>query len=332
MRGSEKVGEFEHESAGNLMSSDIPIISSNKTISDVELLLSKNHFETVGYIYCVNKNNELEGVISVKDLFRNSKRKTLRDIMNKNVISVRANTDQERVALLALKHQLKTIPVVNKENKILGAITSKTIFNIFHSEGIEDILHSAGIRKFKDPARDIIQASTFVHLKKRMPWLLIGLIGGILAALIVRSFESILDLYIILAAFIPAVVYMADAVGSQSQTIFIRSMALDKELNYLSYSGREFKINLFLGILLGLIFYLIILIGWKSSFFGLVLGVSIIVTVFISMSISILLPIIFNKINIDPAVSTGPLATSIRDLTSLMVYFGIASLMIKLFL
>jgi magnesium transporter len=324
------------ETAGKILTPHVPFVDIESTIGDVEKIISKNiqEYEMISYIYVLNKSTKLLGVFSVKEIFRCAKKTPVKKIMKKEVISVRGSTDQERVTLLALEHDLKAIPVVDKGNNFLGVITSQIINDTLHKEGIEDILRSAGIGKFKDPAVEIINASTYVHTKKRLPWLLVGLFGGIIAAIIVNFFENILEVYVLLAAFIPAVVYMADAVGAQCQTIFIRSISLDKKLELGKYSFRELKINLILGIILGLIFYFVVLIGWgfESSFFAFILGISIFSTVIISMVISITLPIMFNKINFDPAISSGPLGTAIRDLTSLMVYFGIAHFLITGFL
>lgn len=323
-----------HENAGQIMITEMPFAFLDSKISDLEkMLIEKSHnFETINYIYIVNKKKQLRGVLSIKEIFRTKKDTLVKSIMQKKVISVKTNTDQERTAVLSLKHRLKAIPVVDKENRLLGVIPFNVILDILHKEHIEDILYSAGIRKFKDPAVDIINASTKVHFKKRLPWLILGLFGGIIAAIIVGFFESILDSYIILAAFIPAVVYMADAVGAQAQTIFVRSIALDRDLNIKKYIKREINVNLLLGTILGILFYIIILIGWRENLFGIILGISIFSTVIVSMIIAIALPSIFNKLNFDPAISSGPFATAIRDLTSLLVYFGIASLMIHIYL
>jgi magnesium transporter len=286
----------------------------------------------INYIYVVDKNNCLVGIISIKDLFRKDKNVLVKRIMQKEIFSVGLNTDQEKVALLALKKEIKSVPVVDKENHLLGVVPYHKILEVLHKEGIEDTLRTAGIHKFKDPAIEIINASTRTHVKKRLPWLILGLIGGIIAALIVDSFELMLNKYLLLAAFIPAIVYMADAVGAQSQTILIRSMALDKKLDWGKYSLREIKINLALGLLLGILFLVVFSIFWETSFFGIIIGVSIFVTVLVSMVISITLPLVFQKFNFDPAISSGPFATAVRDLTSLLVYFGVAHIMIWLFL
>jgi magnesium transporter len=333
-KSQEKKNNFE--TAEKIMTSKVPYVYENSKIGDIQKILSKNskEHEMIQYIYILNKNKKLSGVISIKDVFRFPRNTPVKKIMKKEIISVRSHTDQERATLIALENNLEAIPVVDKKNKFLGAINSTTIFETLHKEGIEDVLRSAGINKFKNPAVDIIHASTFTHTKKRFPWLLIGLVGGIIAAMIVKFFEGMLDAYILLAAFIPAVVYMADAVGAQSQTLFIRSIALDKNLKMGKYYFRELKVNLLLGFFLALIFYLVVLIGWgkSSSFFALILGISIFSTVIISMAISIILPLVFQKFSFDPAITSGPIGTSLRDLTSLIVYFLIAHLLIINFL
>ncbi len=333
MKDIEKNGDTL-ETASKLMFKDVPITTPGSTLGDVEKMLLKKtkNFEVISYIYVLDKTEKLIGVISIKDLFRLDKRKFVKDIMIKKVLSVRPHTDQERIAFLALRNSLKSIPVVDKDDRLLGVIPHHIILEILHKENIEDILRTAGIHKFKDPAVEIINASVKIHVRKRLPWLILGLLGGILAALVINSFELMLNKYLLLAAFIPAVVYMADAVGAQAQTIFIRSIALDKNINISKYAFREIKINIFLGLILGLLFYIVFSIFWGFSIFGLVIGFSIFLTVMVSMAISILLPFLFHKFNSDPAISSGPFATAVRDLTSLLVYFATANVMIYLFL
>ena len=326
--------KIKEESAGKLMITEVPVVNEKLSIKEIKELINKeiNNLKTINYIYVINNSGKLVGVLSIKDIFRLQEKTTAKQAINRELITARIHTDQEKVALLALKNNIKAIPIVDKENNFLGVVSQKTILDILHKEGIEDVLHSAGIRKFKDPAIDIITASTKTHFKKRLPWLILGLFGGILAALIVRKFELMLDKYIILASFIPAIVYMADAVGTQSQTIFIRSMSLDKKLNFKSYIFREFKVNLLLGLVLGTIFYLVINLFWKINIFAFIIGFSIFLTVIIAMIISMILPFLFEKLKFDPAISSGPFATAIRDLTSLLVYFTTASLLMKYFM
>ena len=182
----------KEETAEKLMTKKIPVVSQNFLISGIEKLLNEkaHEFETINYIYVIGKNKELIGVLSIKEIFKQQKNAVVKDLMKTNIVSARPHTDQEKVAMLALKNNIKAIPIVDKENRLLGVISEHTIIDILHREGIEDVLRSAGIRKFKDPAIEIISASTKTHFKKRLPWLIIGLFGGVLAALIVTKFEK----------------------------------------------------------------------------------------------------------------------------------------------
>lgn len=324
---------FPPESAGRLMTAKVPLADSNAIIADIEKMLFEKtkELETINYIYIVDKDKKFKGVISIKDVFLLPKLTPVSEVMIKDFVSVRSRTDQERVALLALRHNLKAIPVVDKENHLLGIIPSDVILNILHNENVEDVLRFAGIGKLKDPAISIIKAPVLLHFRKRLPWLIFGLLGGVAAAFIVEFFEDALKAQLVLAAFIPAVVYMADAVGAQTQTIFIRSLALDHRLNLRKYTGREVKVNLSLAFVLGIIISIISLLWWQSSLLGAILGISIFVTVLAAMAVAIFLPWLFSKTKHDPAIASGPFATVIRDILSLLIYFSIAQVMLDVF-
>lgn len=313
-------------SAGRLMILKIPAIHTQATIAEVEEMLLKRtrDLETINYIY-VTEAEKLMGVISVKEVFRLPKNRKIAEVMKKEVVTVRPHTDRERAALLAIEHNLKEIPVVDSENKLLGVVPYDVILRALREEHIEDILQFAGVHRFKDAARDIINAPALVHFKKRLPWLIVGLLGGLVAAGIVNFFESALKVQIILASFIPAVAYMADAVGAQTQTIFIRSLALDQRLNFLKYLWREAKIGLAISVLLSAIVTLLAYLLWSPPFLAVILGLSFLATILAAMAVAIFLPWMFTKFNIDPAIASGPFATIIRDILSLLIYFAIAS-------
>lgn len=154
-------------------------------------------------------------------------------------------------------------------------VTSDTILNVLHNESIEDTLKSVGISNINNSAINILKANAITHFNKRVPWLLGGLVGGLLAAYTVRQFESYLETQILLATFIPTIVYMADAVGSQTQTIFIRSLSLQNRLNLSKYITREINIVFLLAIVLGVFSALLGAIVLQALNLGLILGVSI---------------------------------------------------------
>ncbi len=320
---------YPPETAGRLMTGKIPVVSEAATINDVRQLLfeKSGKLETLNYIYVVDSKGKLKGAISIKEIFRSSKNAPVKQFLSSGkVVSVWTHADQEKAALLALKHNIKAIPVVDKKNRLLGVVPSDIILGVLHNENIEDALRFAGAGKFDKPAVDIIKASAILHFRKRIPWLVLGLLGGVVAAFVVEFFENALKTHLILVAFIPAIVYIADAVGAQTQIIFIRSLALNYQLNIKKYIWREVKVNILLALVLGSIIFVFALLWWKLFFLGAILGISILVTVFIAMIIAIFLPWLLLKLKCDPAVASGPFATVIRDIMSLLIYFGIISL------
>lgn len=330
----QEIKYFPPESAERIMVSNIPIVSPSSSIREVEkLLLEKTKdFETINYIYVVDAGKKLVGVVSIKEIFRRPKDSVVSEIMKADPVAVRPHTDRERVALLAIKHNLKSIPVVDNENKFLGVVPSDVILKTLHQKNIEDILRSAGIHKFENPAQDLILASATTHFKKRLPWLVVGLAGGVIAAITVGFFENLFAKMVTLVAFIPAVVYMADAVGSQTQTIFIRSLAIEHNLIFKNYLWRECKVSFFLAIILSIVISLISFWWWASLLLGLILGASFFITIFAASFIAVFLPWFFYKLKYDPAIVSGPFATAIRDVLSIVLYFTIASFVLKYFL
>lgn len=319
--------KFPPESAGRLMHSNVPMVREDETVGGAVNMLFKNtaDFETVNYIYVVNISGELTGVVSIKELFRSPKTELVKKLStSKKLISARTHTDQERVALLALRHNIKAIPVVDKENRLLGVVTSDVILNTLHTESIEDALRMAGAGKLDNPVMDIMHAGAWLHFRKRIPWLLLGLAGGIGAAFIVNIFEGALEKQLVLAAFIPAIVYMADAVGSQTQTIFVRSLALEHALDLKKYLWRELRVSVLLALLLSLVMSVFAVLWADVAVVGLILGMSVLVTVLVASAVAVIMPLALQKMKFDPAIASGPFATIVRDVVSLMIYFSIA--------
>lgn len=325
--------KYPPESAGRRMATNIPTIKPDEKIIDIQkkLFEKAQEFETLNYIYVVDKEKKLIGVFSIKNVFQEQKEIKVKEIMEEKVVKARPYTDQEKVALLALKHNLKAIPVVDKDNIFLGVVPSDIILDILHSEGIEDILRFAGISKQNNFANKTIKSSFFLLSWIRLPWLIFGLFGGLLAAQIINFFETSLKNHFILAAFIPLIVYMADAVGVQSQTLFIRNITFNSKLEIKKYFVKEIKTSIVIALVLGSLLSLISFIFLKSFEMVIILGFSLFLTVISASFIAILIPWILQNFKKDPAIGSGPFATIIRDVLSLIIYFSIAFLMLNLF-
>jgi magnesium transporter len=326
-----KPNEYQKESAGRVMipKEKLPVFLQNKKISEIkgEFLGKLDEFEVCYYIYFINENEELVGVLSERELFQAPIDLVVNEIMNKKIIRVESYTDQEQVAILAIDRHLKAIPVVNKENKFLGVVPSRSIFNILHHEHVEDFLKSAGIHSL--PAQTITGSVPFL-VKVRIPWLILGLIGGLLAAELTEIFEAPLKEYFILAAFIPLIIYMADAIGTQTQTLFIRNLVMRK-LNLRNYFLKETKVGLGISLILGILLFLISFLWLKTFFISLILGFSMFFTGLAAIFVPILIVWLLDKFKKDPAIGSGPLATILQDILSLAIYFSITSLLLKVF-
>jgi len=223
-------------SAGSWMIESFPKVQPSCKIEELEQLLEKNavNYQTIDYIYVVDGENRLLGVASIKDVYA-SKNATMGEIMTTKLVYVHPSTDQERMVYLALSHGIKAIPVVDKEKHLLGIVPYDIILETFNEEVHEDTLHFGGIfhRVGKEYHTDESSVKTMVKL--RVPWLIAGVLGGIVTASIITNFEHVLSTLLALAAFAPVLAYMSDAVGTQSETLVVRSIAINPQMSLKNY-------------------------------------------------------------------------------------------------
>jgi len=334
MNNQNKKNKFPPESAGRLMIKNVPLVSPEERILDVKNMLFEKmrELETINYVYVIDKNKKLIGVFSIKEIFRQPEEKKVKEIMEAEVVKVRPYTDQERVAILALKHNLKSIPVVNKENQFLGVVPSDIILDILHSENMEDFLRFAGIHKIEDfsPAK-YFKTPIKTSVKARVPWLIIGLFGGVFAAQIIGFFKYTLEVKLILAAFIPLITYMAGAISTQTATLFVRNIAFDPKMNVKKYLFKELKTGFIIALICGSLISIYSLGRFHSPYLGIVLGTSLFLATLIAITIGTFIPWLLQKFKKDPALGTGPLATVLQDVTSVTVYLIIATFLLNFF-
>lgn len=312
------------------MITEIVVADRHDTINQILKVLRADvgQFKTIDYIYVIDKQENLVGVISIKILFKYSKQTKLEDIMITRLITVSPDTDQEKVADLAVKHDLKAVPiVVNK--KILGVVPIENILPILNKALREDILHLAGIHKAHLNYENTLAVPLFQGILHRIPWLLIGLLGISLSALFINTFESELQKYLIIAFFIPAIVYMSDALGTQHQTLFIRDLAImGKDLKLKAYFIKEMLIGSILAGIIGFILFLIISFFWKQPYIAFVVSLAMTITLIITSFSALAITLLIQKLKMDPALGSGPFATIISDMSSIFVYFLIVFLLL----
>ena len=282
--------------------------------------------ETIYYVFVVDVENRLIGVLSLRDLIAAPDGTPLKEIMKHNVISVNALLDQEEAARVVAKYDLLAVPVVDDDNRLLGIITFDDIMDVLEQEATEDIYRLAGAGEVTGV--ELMEASIYKIAWHRTPWLLLSMLGGILAGYIMSAFESTLEAILVLAFFIPVIMDMGGNVSTQTSTIFVRGIATGeiRGADFWRYFIREVRVGLFMGVLFGILVAVTAVLWRGSPILGLVVGISMVATVSLATVIGTLVPLLFHKLHIDPAITSGPLVTTIKDVTGLLIYFGMATL------
>ncbi|BDZ71384.1 magnesium transporter [Methanobacterium petrolearium] len=318
---------YPEETAGYNMIAQIPVYNVEDTLDEVEDLLTQNSCEycSIDYFYITTPKNILKGVISIKDLLKSlDKSLKTEDVMVKDLVTVDPYTDQERVVYLALSNGLKAIPVVDSEGKLLGAVPYDTILHIFNQEVQSDIFNFGGIFHRVGDEYTTINSSAAHMIRSRLPWLIVGVVGGTMAASLIGHFEDLLSSFIALASFIPVMVYMSDAAGAQTEALIIRSMALDTKLNVGKYLTRELVVATALAAVSGLFASFMAYLTRQNLTLGIIIFLALFMSILASVSINTLAPLILKRFNYDPALATGPLATIFSDIATLAIYLGVA--------
>lgn len=311
------------------MVTHVPTVLSSSTMGEARKALEAHakDFDTMPYVYVVDGLGHLQGAVSLRDVFRAGASDRAIQYSPSMMHTVRPNTDQERVALLALKEELKAVPVVESSGVLLGVVRGDEILRVLHEEAAEDIGRFGGVWK-GGMVDDIFHLPVRTSLKHRLPWLVLGLVGGLGAAGIVRGFEGVLSQNLILAAFIPLIVYMADAVGTQMEAFIIRDLAVHPTLMFRSYLLRQCSIVVLIGGIVSSLLFAMAL-GWhKDPLVALVLALALFCAILTSLVTGLVVPYVFSRLKLDPANASGPVATILQDLLSVTVYFSIASVLL----
>ena len=317
---------YDEYTAGGLMQKeflqahiDWPV---NRTI--VELRKQAEDVEKVYNIFVVDDSNRLLGVLSLKRLlFSNVKTKIADLYQSKNIISVNTSDSAEEVAAVMEKYDLVSVPVVDYQNKLVGRITLDDIVDFIKEEADKDFQLATGITEPIE--RD---ASIWRVARARLPWLIIGLLGGTLGAKVISGFEGSITQIPALAFFIPLITAMGGNVGVQSSAIVVQSLARGtKDFGNIFHKLlREAAVGLFNGVLLASIIF-VIAYFFGNAQLGFVVSISLFTVIIFAAVIGTLIPLVLNHYKIDPALATGPFITTLNDVTGLFIYFTIGMLL-----
>lgn len=315
---------YDEDTAGGIMAKEY--IRANKNWNVVqtinEIRRQAENVDKIFSIYVVNNRQQLMGRVSLKRIVLSSEDTKIEDIYEDEVISVPTYMDQEEVAEIMRKYDLESVPVINSKNKLVGRITVDDILDVIMEEAEEDIQAMTGISDTVDEYDSVFKLS-----KARLPWLLIGIVGGLLGAGFIGFFEEGLSKVTALAFFIPLITATGGNVGIQSSSLVVQSLA-NKSIFDDSLSKRFLKVFL-VAILNGIIlasfvFGAVVLLYRTEVAFALVVSIALFSVVLLASFMGTITPIVLDKIGINPALASGPFITTANDLLGLAVYFLVA--------
>lgn len=323
-----KLLSYDPDTAGGIMATEFISIRENKTIEKTLKYLQKEapDAESAYYLYVINKENVLKGVVSLRDIVCNDFNTKISEITNTNVISVPYYMDQEEVASKFEKYGFMTMPVVDENNKILGIVTVDDIVEVMQEETTEDIHRLGGVDE-----EEKVDGSLRNSIKSRLPWLIVNLITAILAASVVGAFEGTISQVVTLATFMPIVAGMGGNAGTQSLTIVVRGIALgelDKD-NGMRIFIKELLVGLTTGVVIGSIIAVLGFIWERNIVFGIVIGVAMILNMMVATMSGFIVPVILKKLKIDPALASAVFVTTVTDVLGFFFFLGLATMFIN---
>jgi len=322
---------YREDTAGGIMAKEYAAINANFTIQQGidELRRIKEKVGEFYNVYVVDDFGKLVGLISLKELVLADPNLQVKDVMNSEIISIESHVDQEEVAKIFQKYDLVSVPVINHRQKLIGRITIDDILDVINEETDEDLRRIAGTGE-----EDILEESIFKISRARIPWLIMSFFGEIVSAFIMDSFSATLGQIIAAAFFIPLVMAMGGNTGTQTSIIVVRGLATG-EIGIRDIRRRlwrEIRVTLLVGLMLALLIFGIVTLWQNNIRFAAVLATTLMVVVINASIFGSMIPFFLKKINIDPALATGPFISAFNDVVGLLIYFALLTVSLTLIL
>lgn len=324
--------KYPENSAGSLMTIEYVDLKKEMSVAQAIGHIKKTGLdkETINTCYVIDGNRKLEGIVSLRKLILHESEVLIKDMMNTKIIAIDTGMDQEEIADLFKKYDLLAMPVVDKENRLVGIITIDDIVDIIEQENTEDMQKMAAMQPSEE---EYLKTNVFTLAKHRVIWLLVLMISATFTGNIIKQFEEVIQSVVVLAAFIPMLMDTGGNAGSQSATLVIRGIALNEiELgDIFKVLWKEFRVSVIVGLILSVVNFLRIYFFEKTDLkISITVCVSLFFTVVLAKIVGGVLPIIAKRLKLDPAIMASPLITTIVDAVALFTYFTMASWMLGL--
>lgn len=323
--------KYPDDTAGTLMTTEFVDLKENMTVEDAFATIKKTGLkkETVYNCYVLSDDRKLIGVLDIKDLLVADRSEKVKDLMDTNIIKTNTLEDQEEVTKLFDKYDCVAIPVVDKEERLVGIITIDDVIDVIQEETLEDFEKMAAITPNDDT---YFKTSVFKHAKNRILWLLILMISAAVTGSIITNFEGAISAVPLLVSFLPMLMDTGGNSGSQTSTLIIRGLAMDEvsTKDIFKAMWKEFRIALIVGSVLALANGVRIFVQYKDFAIAAIISATIVCTVIIAKLLGCIMPILAKKLKFDPAIMASPLITTMVDACSVCIFFNIATLVLHL--
>ncbi len=315
--------KYDEDTAGGLMAKELITVKEDWTVEKciAEIRKLAGEIDEVFFVYVVDDDNVLKGVLSLKRLIIADSKKKVIDISNTDIISVKEDTPKDEVVNIAGKYDLVVLPVVDSLGRLVGRITIDDIVEVMQEEAEKDYQMVSGITEDVEPGDKI-----WVLTRARLPWLLIGLFGGILGAKVISVYEEPLAQFASMAFFIPLITAMGGNVGVQSSSIIVQALAshntgLDSPFIRLI---KELAVALLNGIILAVLIFALSYLFYDNMALSVSVSSALILVIVFASIFGTFVPLALDRFNIDPALATGPFITTVNDITGLFIYLAIS--------
>ncbi|MBC3048307.1 magnesium transporter [Staphylococcus capitis] len=315
---------YEEDTAGGIMTTEYISLKTTTPVKEALMHVKEQapDAETIYVIFAVNEAGQLVGVLSLRDLITAENDSYIEDVMSERVISVNVADDQENVAQVIRDYDFIAVPVVDYQTHLLGIITIDDILDVMDEEASEDYSRLAGVSDIDSTSDSVIKTAS-----KRLPWLIVLTFLGMITATILGSFEDTLSQVALLAAFIPIISGMSGNSGTQSLAVSVRNISTGEinEQSKFKLALREAGSGFLSGLVCSVVLFLIIVVIYRQPLLALIVGGSLTCAMTVGTLVGSMIPLIMNKFKIDPAVASGPFITTINDIVSMLIYFGLAT-------
>jgi magnesium transporter len=312
------------ETAGEHVATNVPTASASDLVSTIRRSLEGRQYDTLAAV-AVTDNGRLEGIVRLGELMAAPPDAPVRDVMDASPAVVGPGVDQEVAAWQAVQRNESVLVVVDDKRRFMGFVPPERMLAVLLWEHEEDLARLGGFAHDAAAARQASREPVLTRLWHRLPWLVVGLAGALAAAFIVGSFEDRLKANVALVFFIPGIVYMADAVGTQTETLVIRGLSVGVGIR--EVVKREILTGLLVGVAVAAIFLPVALWQWDQDV-AVSAAIALLAACSMATLVAMVLPWLLSKAGRDPAFGSGPLATVVQDLLSILIYFGVVLLIV----